>query len=286
MMIAKCVDQAKAGCGEGLLWDETRGCVWWVDISKERLHAYEPVTGNTRMIPMPYLISALALRADGALLIATLQGLGLVDPDLGTIDILHDPEPGAELANNRLNDMEAAPDGSLWVGTMSEGAKGPTGALFRYDADGVHQMKTGTTISNGIDWSPDGTIMYFIDSVPGVLYTYAQGAWSVMKTFDETTGRPDGMCVDREGTLWIAICDQGYVMGLSAEGEITARIDIPCEIVTNCAFGGADLKTLYVTTGTFSMSDTERAANPLAGGLFAIEMDVPGRAPNKARWPA
>ncbi|WP_323764736.1 SMP-30/gluconolactonase/LRE family protein [Marinovum sp.] len=279
----RCVDAAKAGCGEGLLWDAGRGRVWWVDISGEALHGFDPATGASTRQPLPCLIAALALRDDGALLIATARGLGLVAPGTGEIETLHDPEP--ESPGNRLNDMIAGPDGALWVGTMSEGAQGPTGALYRYDGDGPQVQMRGTTISNGLGWSPDGARLYFIDSVPGVLHVREEGRWRALRRFDETTGKPDGLTVDAEGTLWVAICDRGRVLGLRPDGEIVAQIDLPCEIVTNCCFGGADLRTLYITTGTFSMSEAEKAANPLAGGLFAVDMAVPGMLPHAARWP-
>ncbi|TNF20465.1 MAG: SMP-30/gluconolactonase/LRE family protein [Rhodobacteraceae bacterium] len=279
----RCVDAAKAGCGEGLLWDAGRGRLWWVDIAGEALHGFDPATGDATRTALPCLISALALRSDGRILIATARGLGIVTPQTGEIGILHDPEPG--IPGNRLNDICAGPDGALWVGTMSEGARGPTGALYRYDGDGPQVMMRDTTISNGLGWSPDGRRLYFIDSVPGVLHLFADGGWHRLRRFDETTGKPDGLTVDAEGTLWVAICDRGRVLGLSPEGAIVAQIDLPCEIVTNCCFGGADLKTLYITTGTFSMTEAEKAANPLAGGLFAVEMEVPGLPPHEARWP-
>ncbi|AKO96463.1 Gluconolactonase [Marinovum algicola DG 898] len=283
MPVPRCVDAAKAGCGEGALWDVTRGCLWWVDISGEALHCYEPATGRTRRVALPWLISALALDQDDGLLIATACGLGRVDPATGEIALLHDPEP--ESRGNRLNDMIAGPDGALWVGSMSEGARGPTGSLYRYDAGRPRAIMSGTTISNGLGWSPDGSRLYFVDSVPGVMHVLENDVWHVLRAFDALTGKPDGMAVDARGTLWVAICDRGQVLGLTPDGEITARIDLPCEIVTNCCFGGGDLRTLYITTGTFSMSAAEKAANPQAGGLFAVEMAVPGTAPYRAQWP-
>ena len=278
-----CVDAAKAGCGEGLLWDVRRACLWWVDISGEALHQFDPSTGQAVRIKMPYLISAVALHHDGRLIIASAQGLGVVDETRGKIDILIHPE--SDILGNRLNDIVAAPDGSLWAGTMSEGAKAATGALYRVAPNGIDTMMENTTISNGLDWSPDGTKLYFIDSVPGVLYVFSDNEWQVLFRFDETVGRPDGLCVDSSGMLWIAICDRGQVIGMTPSGEITERIDIPCEIVTNCTFGGSDLKTLYVTTGTFSMSEAEKAENPLAGGLFAVEMEVAGKEAYFLDWP-
>ncbi|TCL08310.1 sugar lactone lactonase YvrE [Shimia isoporae] len=283
MNLPICADAAKAGCGEGLLWDADRGVLWWVDISKEALHSFDPKTKRATRVALPYLISALALDQNGDLLIATQKGLGRVDPQNGQITTLHDPEP--DTPGNRLNDMVAGPDGALWVGTMSEGAKGPTGALYRYGGGQPEAKMANCTISNGLAFSPDGTRMYFIDSVPGVLHVRENETWRTLCTFDDSTGKPDGLTVDAEGTLWIAICDRGRVIGMTPKGETIVAIELPCNIVTNCAFGGADLKTLFVTTGTFSMTEEEKAANPKAGGLFAVKMDTPGLPPYRATWP-
>lgn len=277
-----CVDKARAGCGEGILWDDRAGLLRWIDISGRRLHAHDPATGRNTSIAMPCLISALALHRDGRLLIATADGLGTVDPDTGRIEPESHPEPS--VPGNRLNDMVAGPDGTLWLGTMSEGAKGATGSLYRAGPDGWETMLSGTTISNGMDFSPDGKRLYFIDSVPGSLRCFENGRWRMIRVFEADIGRPDGMCVDRDGNLWIAICDRGQVIGMTPEGVVFHRIDLPCEIVTNCAFGGRGLATLFVTTGTFSMTEAEKAQNPEAGGLFAIGMPVRGKPAHRAAW--
>lgn len=278
-----CVDTANAGCGEGALWDAQNGCLWWVDIAGCTLHRFDPNTGRCVKQAMPWLISALALRVDNRLLIATIKGVGLVDEAGGAIDILHDPEP--EISGNRLNDMAVDPAGQLWVGSMSEGGKNASGSLYRYGPDSCTRMLSNRTLSNGIDWSPDGQRLYFIDSVPGILFVQENDQWQVLREFNAATGTPDGLAVDADGTLWVALCHGGIILGLSPQGETVNELQLPCDIVTNCTFGGADLRTLFVTTGTFGMSDAEKKANPLAGGLFTIDMDVPGKLPYKARWP-
>lgn len=277
-----CVHEAHAGCGEGPVWDHRSGMLWWVDIAGEAIYAHDPSTQRNQRFQAPYLISSLVLAPDG-LLVATAKGIARLNQSTGEITPFADPEPN--IAGNRLNDIIAAPDGALWAGTMSEGAKGPTGALYRYGDDGLQTMMTGTTISNGLGWSPDGQTLYFIDSVPGILYARQDGTWRELRRFDTSTGKPDGMCVDSTGMLWIAICDQGAVIGMTPDGIITHRIEMPCQIVTSCAFGGSDLKTLFVTTGTFSMTAEEKAANPLAGGLFAINLETAGLQSFEARWP-
>lgn len=279
-----CVDPIKARCGEGLIWDQESGLVWWVDIAAHVLCSHHPETGQNRRIAMPDLVSAVALHDSGRLLIATKSGLGWVDPNTGTVTLLDCPEPDRPL--NRPNDMVVDGEGGLWLGTMSEGAKGPFGALYRYGPNGRKTMMTETTISNGMDWSPDGQRLYFIDSVPGRIWVFENDEWSLLRACDEDFGKPDGMCVDSTGMLWVAICDSGLIHGLSPDGQVQETIEIPCRTVTNCAFGGKDLKTLYVTTGTFDLSADELADRPYSGGLFAVEMDNPGKLPNKAKWPA
>lgn len=280
MKEVQCVDAAGAQCGEGLLWDEGAQKLWWVDIAGETLHSYSPLDQRSNKIPLPYLVSALALDRQGEMLCATIKGMGRLQPDSGDITLFHDPE--SNVAGNRLNDMTVAPDGALWVGSMSEGAKNASGALYRYAFNGVRKEQQNTTISNGLAFSPDGTTLYFIDSVPGVLHRRRGGEWDVLCRFDDRLGKPDGLTVDRAGTLWIAICNQGRVIAMTPEGKEAGEIRLPCETVTNCTFGGADLKTLFITTATFTMSDAEKAANPVAGGLFACPMAVAGLPPYRA----
>lgn len=282
MISVDCVSKARAGCGEGPVWDHRDATLWWVDISGERIHAHTPSTGENRTLEAPCLISSLCLTNEG-LLIASALGIARLNTTTGELSPLHHPEP--DMAGNRLNDMLAGADGSLWAGTMSEGAKGATGALYRYDGDSVHALMSGTTISNGLALTPDGKGLYFIDSVPGVLYCRENDQWQIVRHFDDSTGKPDGLTVDSEGSLWVAICDRGQVLGMDREGNVHSQIDLPCDIVTSCCFGGDDLKTLYITTGTFSMSEAEKAANPLAGGLFAARMTVPGLQSFEAQWP-
>ncbi len=278
----ECIHEARAGCGEGPIWDHRSGILWWVDIAGETIHSHHPASKENRQFDAPCLVSSLAL-APESLLIASARGIAQLDTESGELSPLEHPEPG--LSGNRLNDIIAGPDGALWVGTMSEGARGPTGALYRLDGAGTSTQMSGTTISNGLGFSPDGTRLYFIDSVPGLLYVREDDEWRVLHRFDETTGKPDGMTVDSNGTLWIAICNRGRVVSMEPSGTITSQFDLPCEIVTSCCFGGHDLSTLYITTGTFSMSEEEKAANPLAGGLFAARMAVPGLPAHEARWP-
>lgn len=233
---------------------------------------------------MPYLISAVALAPTG-LLVATAKGIAQFDTNSSQLSHpKHHPEPNTP--SNRMNDMAVAPDGSLWVGTMHKEAAHATGALYRFGVNGVEVMMSDTTISNGLGWSPDARTLYFIDTIPGTLYARTDSKWKVIREFSDCPGKPDGLAVDEDGTLWIALCGGSQIIGMTPDGKIVDTITLPCTLVTSCAFGGHDLKTLFITTGTYDMSSQERAANPQAGGLFSVNMEVRGQPSKKVRWPS
>lgn len=279
----RCLIESQAGCGEAPLWDPATGLLWWVDISGERIHCHNPSTNNNQSYATPYLISALVLAPTG-LLVATAKGIARFDTMSGQLSHpLHHPEPNC--ASNRMNDMAVAPDGSLWVGTMHKEAVRASGALYRYGPNGAETLMSDTTISNGLGWSPNANTLYFIDSIPGTLHARTNGTWRIVREFADYPGKPDGLAVDEDGILWIALCGGGKIVGMTPEGVIIDSITLPCNLVTSCAFGGHDLKTLFITTATFDMSAQEMAANRLAGGLFCVNMDVRGQQSTKVRWP-
>lgn len=284
----RCLLDAQAGCGEGPIWDWRTKRLWWVDISGQRIHVHDPVSGSNNSMDTPCLVSALALGQEG-MLVATARGIARLDGVTGTLIPLHDPEP--TMPDNRLNDMAVDQLGRLWAGTMSEGAKAPSGALYRYDAGGAHRVADGLTIANGMDWSSDGQDFYIADSAPRCIWRYRvddTGALSDGHTliqFSDDDGRPDGLCLDCDGTLWVAMCGGGAILGLSPDGVVRDRIEIPAPHVTSCTFGGTTLSTLYVTTGTFGLTSEALIDAPLSGGLFAVQMDTPGRAQVLAQWP-
>lgn len=280
----RAVCDKQAGCGEGPVWDERTGRMWWVDISRKCIHSHDPESGRNDCYDAPCLVSSLVLAPSG-LLIATEHGIS----HLNTTDVIvsppvHNPEPN--LPDNRLNDMAVAPDGSLWAGTMNNDAVSTTGSLYQYQDGGVQRMMSGLMISNGIGWSVDYSCLYFIDSGPGVVHALQHGTWRVLKQFTQEEGKPDGLAVDGDDTLWIALCGGGKVIGLSPSGEVIDTIPMPCHLVTSCAFGAKDLKTLFITTATYDMDDAQISENPLAGRLFSVEMKTPGQSSNVALWPA
>ncbi|MEM5503104.1 SMP-30/gluconolactonase/LRE family protein [Ahrensia kielensis] len=288
-MDALCVVDSRTICGEGPVWDHRSGLLWWVDIAGELFNSFDPVTKITSNFNAPCLVSGLCL-APGGFLVASAQGIAHLNPVTKSFKPLHAPEPMQK--ENRLNDMVVDKYGRLWAGTMSKGAKAPQGALYCYDASGCHVIANGFTVANGSDFSPDNRTFYIIDSKPRHIRTYDvsdAGEISnqrIFYTFDENDGLPDGLCIDSVGTLWIAMCGKGAVLGLSPDGKIIARIELAVPKVTSCAFGGADLKTLYMTTGTFGLDDRQLTKAPNSGGLFAVQMASPGRKQIEALWPS
>lgn len=271
-----CVAETAALCGESPVWDSRHGVLRWVDITREAVHAFDPATGTNSTVQLPCLVSAvLLLEGSDALIVATARGLARFDPASGALDVLHDPEP--DRPGNRLNDCKADPQGRLFAGSMSEGAKGPTGGLWRYDG-AAKRLVSDLIISNGLGWSPDARRFYLVDSAKGEINLFDHDPKSgalenraVLASYAADEGKPDGLCVDQAGNLWVAFWDGARVECLSPEGEVLRRVALPVKRPTSCCFGGDDLKRLYITSAAVGID-----APDLDGGVFAMDVEVPG----------
>jgi len=277
----RCVWDAKAELGEGPVWLAEEGALYWVDIRGPAVHRYTPATGEQRTWPMPRTLGCLVPRTRGGFVAGFHDGLAFVELETGVIRDLLDPEP--ELPGNRINDGKADHQGRLWVGTMDVAEQGLGGALHRVDPDGACQvMDPDYRITNGPAFSVDGAVMYHTDSVERTIYRFvvaADGGLSGKQTFitiPAEAGYPDGMTVDIEDHLWVAHFAGARISRFDPSGSLVGEIPIPAPNVTSCAFGGPELRTLYVTTAAKGLDAEARAAAPLAGGLFEIPMDVAG----------
>lgn len=280
---AELVLDAHAETGEGPLWDVAAQRLWWVDIPRGAIHQFDPADGTDTVDYAGQPVGAVALRNRGGLLLAVQAGFAeLHDGQLRLLVGVEQDRP-----ENRMNDGKVDPAGRFWAGTMALDSTPGAGTLYRLDTDAtVHPMLKGLTISNGIDWSPDGQTMYFIDSTPGTVTAFPYdgtsgdiGPGETLIEIPESQGLPDGMTVDSAGGLWIAIWGGSAVRHYSPDGVLIGVIDLPVTQVTSCAFGGPDLGDLYITTAAEGLSPVERVEQPHAGAVFRVWPGVIGREP-------
>ncbi|MEU2749267.1 SMP-30/gluconolactonase/LRE family protein [Streptomyces collinus] len=259
--------RAEAELGEGPTWDATAGRLLWIDILGSRLHTYDPATGRRTVRRTEQHIGAVKPRAGGGLVLNLRDGIGLLDPDDRFRWLHHEPVPG-----RRANDAAVAPDGALWAGTMRYDEAPGGGTLSRVTGGGsVEAVLDDVAVSNGTGWSPDGRLMYYIDSPTRRVdvFDYADARISGRRTLaviEEGAGFPDGLTVDAEGCVWVALWQGSAVRRYTPGGELDRVIELPVPLVTACAFGGPDLTDLYITTARTGLTGPPA----LAGSLFVV----------------
>lgn len=280
--------RGEAMLGEGPAWDPARGILWFVDIKQHRVHRHDPATGDVATWQAPAQVGWV-LPADDGMLIAGLQtGLARFDPDAGTFTHLADVEP--HLPDNRLNDATVAADGAIFFGSMHDGESDPTGRVHRWD--GARATPTAiapVTITNGPGIAPDGTILYHVDTLGGVIHAvdlHADGTTGAAREFariDPADGHPDGVTVDSAGNVWLGLWGGWRARLYAPDGTILREVRLPAANVTKVALGGPDLRTAYATTARKGLDDAALAAQPDAGALFSFRVDVPGQPLTPAR---
>jgi sugar lactone lactonase YvrE len=292
MATVECVLPCDCLLGEGPSWHPGEAALYWTDIPAKRIHRYHPSSGKQRTWTMPEMVTALAPRQTGGLIIASQSGIDFFDPDTGKLERAAQPE--RDLPKNRSNDGKCDRQGRFWYGTMqnnftADASEIPitetTGSLYRMDADRrVRKMDGPFTISNTFAWSPDDRVFYFADTPRGI-YAYdfdaSSGSISNRRMFAPTgaqsqPGVPDGSTIDADGCLWNCRWDGGAIIRYAPDGRVDRIVEMPCDRVTSCAFGGDRLDTLYVTTVRQGVSPNRLAETPLAGGLFAVTTGARG----------
>lgn len=281
--------------GEGARWDARRDELLRVDILAGRVYR-DRIADDSGLIPVRNYdvagtVGAIApIDGDGGWLLAANRGIAHLSPD-GSV------RPLAELApqGTRMNDAACDPKGRFWAGTTAERAG--AAALYRFDLDGRTELVLdGLSTSNGLDWSPDTRTMYLADSGPRVVHAFDfdvdRGTISngrVLISLPEHGGTPDGLTIDADGDLWVAIWGAGRIHRYSADGALRQELIVPAAQTTSCAFAGPGLHRLYVTTATEDFSDEERRADPAAGLVYRFETTATGRPaapfrPNPGWW--
>ncbi len=273
------------------MWSVREQALYWLDILEKRMFRFDPADGAQAEWRFDEEISALAERASApGLAVALRRGFALFDPAAPQAGVQWLQQPEADQPANRFNDGKCDADGRFWAGTMDFDCIAPTGALYRLDADGrCSRHDSGFAVTNGPTWSLDGRTLYFNDTVNGTIHAYdfdpAQGTVAHRRPwlrFARSDGLPDGMTTDAAGRIWVAHWAGSCVTCHHPHGgEELARIALPVSQVTNCAFGGPGLRTLYITSARVGLDEARLAHEPLAGGLFAVEVDGPGVAPFK-----
>ncbi len=289
-----CVVPAGDRCGEGPVWCPEEQALYWTDINRFLIHRFDPKHGSVKSWFFEEPVTALVLTdREGTLTVL-----------LGSRILLWRPrtderrEQGFHLPGwpaVRLNDGQADPRGSLWVGSMrnnvgADGAAGAAGGaegvLLRVDPDGaVSEWKREIGISNTLAWSPDGRRFYFADTLQNAVYVYdydcASGAIGGERPFltGFARGLPDGSAMDREGYLWNCRWGGGCMVRVAPDGGVDQIIAMPAVNITNCTFGGEGYRTLYATSAWLEAPPGDR----LAGSLFAVETSVPGLPENRFR---
>jgi len=277
--VVECIWPVGAGLGEGPVWIAAERAVYFVDIKGRKIHRLEAETGRRTSWPTPAQTGFVVPARGGGFVCGLQGGLHRFDPAGGTFEPLSPVE--AERPGNRINDGFVDPAGRLWFGTMDDAEREAAGSLYRWTGDGAPTpCDGGYGITNGPAISPDGRTLYHTDSRAKTIYAFdlaADGSIGGKRVFARTTdAHPDGMAVDAAGEVWVALFGGWRIERYSPEGEVIGSVALPCANITKLAFGGQDLRTVYVTTAWLHLTAEDRASQPLAGGLFRFRADAPG----------
>jgi len=282
--------------GESPMWHPREQVLYYCDIPGKRLNRFDPASGALSHWDFDTEPGSIAPRIDGSLLVAMRDGIFSFDPASGEREKLADAP--YDPAHERFNDGKADPQGRFWVGTIYEPRDPAVAALYCFSDDKLERRAEKITVSNGLAWSPDGRTMYWSDTKAHEVYAFdfdpASGELSRRRLFAGFPvkaanqdlavygGRPDGAAVDTEGCYWVAMFEGQRLLRLSPRGELIREVRLPVRCATMPCFGGADLKTIYLTTAREKRPVEELARQPHAGCVLSLRVDVAGLPANMA----
>ena len=276
--------------GESPVWHPRESALYYTDIPGHKLQRFDPTSGDLRHWEFETDVASLAPRLDGTLLLAMRDGLWVFDPSTG--ERQRAAEPPYDPASERFNDGKCDPQGRFWAGTIYEPRTPALASLNCFAKGQLTKRIDGLTVVNGLAWSPNGRTMHWSDTTTHTIFAAdfdpASGAMSRQRVFanfplkqagqslDSYGGRPDGAAMDVEGCYWVAMFEGQRLLRLSPEGEVVREVELPVRCPTMPCFGGPGLTTLYITTARQNRPAAELVAQPWAGCVLALDVDVPG----------
>lgn len=272
-----------ATLGEGPVWIARDAALWFVDIKQKKLHRFDPATGGLTSWDAPAQIGWVLPAEDGGLIAGLQGGLYRFDRETGAFGKLAEVE--ADVPGNRLNDATTDPQGRIWFGSMDDGEAAVTGRFYRFERGRIADTGLApVSISNGPAVSPDGRLLYHTDTLGKVIHVCDVGEDGGLANsrpfvrFGPDDGYPDGPTIDAEGCLWTGLYGGWEARRYAPDGALLERVRFPVSNITKLAFGGPDLRTVYVTTAAKGLDAEALAAQPEAGNLFSFRTAVPGQA--------
>jgi sugar lactone lactonase YvrE len=288
MSKVECVCAVGAQLGEGPLWSADDQAVWFVDIKGKRVHRFDTRTSALMSWQAPEEVGFIVRATRGRFICGMRSGLHGFDPASGNFSLI--TRVDSDRPGNRLNDGYVDGAGRLWFGSMDNAEAEPTGALYRFDSRGLKRADDGYVITNGPVASLDGRTLYHVDTLQRLIYAFDladDGSVANRRVFvriEKPGAYPDGPAIDSAGCVWIGLFGGWGVQRYSPQGELMETIAMPVANCTKLAFGGNDMRTMYVTTAWKGLTTEQLAGQPLAGGLFATRVDTAGVASNEVRY--
>ena len=268
------------------LWHPEEKVLYWIDISACTAHRYDPSTRLQAIWPLPSEPGCIAWHRDGGLIVAMRSGIARLNTENGYVNFIKDAP--YDMKALRFNDGRCDAAGRLWTGTLVDARDNTTGRLYSFSRGQLREFNHPVTVSNGIAFSADSRTMFHADTAAHVIHAYdfnlSTGIPSdgrIFKSFSsdklkDYAGRPDGAAVDSEGAYWVAMYEGGQLLRFSPDGTLLHSIKLPMLCPTMMAFGGDDLKTLFITSARQKRSSDELDQFPLSGYVISMQVDVAG----------
>lgn len=278
---------------ESPIWSQRGQCFYWVDVGKQTVHKWQAnkdLSGTAhQIVHLPFVFSAIFEGADNKLyLVAEHQVLHFDFTSANTESIIHCEQLDQE---HRFNDAKVDAKGRLWLGSMNKTLQAPSGHLYSFEKNQTIQQKDKDFIvSNGLSWSPNNKVMYVVETVSRTIYQYNFNLKSgevsnkmPLIIFDETQGKPDGITIDKNGNIWVAMWDGWAVLRVNPKGDIIDTIQLPVARPTSVTFGGELLNTLLITTASYGLTPEALEQYPYSGSILSYQTHTQGLTANLFR---